>query len=109
MNLQVPSTPTGAGSDLRLCQVLDLRGWTPSPAVSVWVVVKIMVPFWVPNILIPRRDPNFDNRPYRTLKDPCGHGCCRFCNGACPNPKALRTHVVRLLGPNILYTAFETF
>ena len=35
-----------------------------------WVVVKIMVPFWVPNIVrhlsfrVPnKRDPNFDNYP----------------------------------------------
>ena len=38
----------------------------------IWVVVKIMVPFGVPNIIIrhlnilscPKRDPNFDNYPY---------------------------------------------
>ena len=39
-----------------------------------WVVVKIMVPFWVPNVVrhllfrVPKRDPNFDNYP-------CGLGC----------------------------------
>ena len=33
-----------------------------------WVVVKIVVPFWVPNILglvfrVPKKDHNFDNHP----------------------------------------------
>ena len=38
---------------------------------GIWVVVKIMVPFWVPMILphlifrVPKkRDHNFDNHPY---------------------------------------------
>ena len=37
---------------------------------STWVVVKIMVPFWVPIIIrhllfrYPKRDLNFDNYPY---------------------------------------------
>ena len=37
---------------------------------SIWVVVKIMVPFWVPNIVrhlifrVPKWDHNFDNHPF---------------------------------------------
>ena len=37
---------------------------------SVWVVVKIMAPFWIPIIIrhqylgCPERDHNFDNHPY---------------------------------------------
>ena len=38
----------------------------------IWVVVKIMVPFWIPiimrhlifRVLYPKRDHNFDNHPY---------------------------------------------
>ena len=36
---------------------------------KIGVVVKIMVPFWVPSIIrhllfrVPKRDPNFDNHP----------------------------------------------
>ena len=39
--------------------------------VYIWVVVKIMVPFWVLIIIrhllfgVPQRGPNFDNHPYR--------------------------------------------
>ena len=35
----------------------------------IWVVVKIMVPVWIPiivrhlNLRYPKRDPNFDSRP----------------------------------------------
>ena len=41
-----------------------------SAQVGIWVVVKIMVPFWVPIILgavlylDPKRDHDFDNHPY---------------------------------------------
>ena len=41
-----------------------------SNGLFVWVVVKIRVPFWIPNIIrhlifrVPKRDPNFDNHPY---------------------------------------------
>ena len=37
----------------------------------IWVVVKIMVPFWVPILIrglifrVPKRDHNFDIHPYR--------------------------------------------
>ena len=54
--------PTGSGTK----QLLH------KPSSFIWVVVKIMVPFWVPNIVrhllfrVPqKRDPNFDNHPYR--------------------------------------------
>ena len=39
----------------------------------IWVVVKIMVPFWIPTIIrhlifrAPKRDHNFDNHPYGTV------------------------------------------
>ena len=39
----------------------------------IWVVVKIMVPFWVLSIIrhlvfrIPKREHNFENHPYRVL------------------------------------------
>ena len=41
------------------------------PVLHIWVVVKIRVLFWVPNIVrhlifrYPKRDDNFDNYPYR--------------------------------------------
>ena len=41
----------------------ELKGFT-------WVVVKTMVPFWVPSIIrhllfrVPKRDLNFDNHPH---------------------------------------------
>ena len=55
------------------------------PYGTVWVVVKIGVPFGVPIIIrhllfrVPKRDPNFDNHPYmkapiqqgRRLQQPC--------------------------------------
>ena len=40
------------------------------PHVSIWVVVKIMVPLWVPMIIrhlvfgVPKKGPYFDNHPY---------------------------------------------
>ena len=40
-------------------------------AFDIWMVVKIMVPFWVPQIIgpyynrDPKRDHNFDNHPYK--------------------------------------------
>ena len=42
-------------------------------SIDIWVVVKIMVPFWVPNIVrhltgFPKRDHNFDNHPYGTTR-----------------------------------------
>ena len=43
--------------------------------VVAWVVVKIMVPFWVPitygtyYLGYPNRDHNFDNYPYRGLNN----------------------------------------
>ena len=43
---------------------------------TIWVVVKIMVPFWVLNIIRhevfrdPREDHNFDNHSYTVLLDP---------------------------------------
>ena len=45
----------------------------------IWVVVKIMVPFWVPIILrhlifrVPKKGHNFDNHPYLLLRNLTGH------------------------------------
>ena len=47
----------------------DFKGRTSEKLLLMWVVVKIMVPFWVPNIVrhlifrVPKRDHNFDNHP----------------------------------------------
>ena len=45
-----------------------------SPTIGyIWVFVKIMVPFWVPNIVrhllfrVPKRDPSFENHPYNYI------------------------------------------
>ena len=57
--------------------MLQFFGATLIPvATETWVVVKIMVPFWVPNIIwhllfrvpkylgYPKKDPYFDNYPH---------------------------------------------
>ena len=45
---------------------------------SIWVVVRIMVPFWIPIIIRhlifrdPKRDHNVDNHPYRVPREEGG-------------------------------------
>ena len=65
--------PTVGGASRHTDGWLRLQGLAKVP--EIWVVLKIMVPFWVPSIVrpqifgVPKRDHNFDNHPYRIPKN----------------------------------------
>ena len=57
----------------------NLYSMSEPKVITIWVVVKIMVPFWIPIIVrhvmflgCPKRDLFFDNRPYEPTDQP-GH------------------------------------
>ena len=72
--LPPPFPPALTANNGKLCKSEEFN--TLRPKIRIWVVVKIMVPFWVPSIIrhlifrVPKkeRNHNSDNHPYLSTK-----------------------------------------